>query len=409
VTDVRVDRDVRHEIRSSLDATLFVEAGAGTGKTAELVSRVVSLVANGVPLHSIAAITFTEAAASELRDRIRVALEKAARGDVELPLHPSQQARCHVALGELDDAALSTLHGFAQRILVEHPLEAGLPPTFDVLDQVEAGVGFEQRWGDFLDHLFADPVLEGPLLRALGLGLRLRDLHAIARAMHEHADRLPGSSIDEPPAPPLEVAPVVGPLDAALALGSCCIDDADTLAVHLHDLSRYRDELATAVDELDALDVLTGATRLDRSRIGNQQNWGGRVGEVRDLLAQAERARQDLVERIGRAALGALVARLRSFVLEYAHERRRDGRLEFHDLLVLARDVLRRVPSVRAALAHRFAVLLVDEFQDTDPLQIEIAVLLTTDDPDAGSKPWYEVAIAPGRLFLVGDPKQSIY
>ncbi|MGH8986401.1 MAG: UvrD-helicase domain-containing protein, partial [Acidimicrobiia bacterium] len=110
-----------------------------------------------------------------------------------------------------------------------------------------------------------------------------------------------------------------------------------------------------------------------------------------------------------RGVVAALVARVHDFALAFADERRRDGRLEFHDLLVFARELLRRRADVREELTDRFAVLLVDEFQDTDPLQIEIAVLVATRDPAAGTKPWHEVAIEPGRLFLVGDPKQSIY
>ena len=92
-----------------------------------------------------------------------------------------------------------------------------------------------------------------------------------------------------------------------------------------------------------------------------------------------------------------------------ADVRRRAGTLEFHDLLVLARDLLRRDTAVRTSLARRYPHLLLDEFQDTDPIQIELAVLLTTDDPDAGSKPWPEITVRPGALVVVGDPKQSIY
>src|SRR5207249_441105 len=118
--DLDEDLATRRAIVEALDETLFVEAGAGSGKTKALVDRVVALIVQrDVPMREIAAVTFTEKAAAELRDRIRRALEPVARGG---------DARATVALEELDAAAVSTLHAFAQRILAEHPVEAGLPP-----------------------------------------------------------------------------------------------------------------------------------------------------------------------------------------------------------------------------------------------------------------------------------------
>src|SRR5581483_8981142 len=121
-----LDRDSRDRIRDDLDRNLFVEAGAGTGKTRVLVDRVVRLVATGTvrDAANLVAITFTEAAAAELRDRIRRALELAA----------AERERCETARRRLDTATITTLHGFAYRILAEHALEAGLPPAFEVDD-----------------------------------------------------------------------------------------------------------------------------------------------------------------------------------------------------------------------------------------------------------------------------------
>ncbi len=104
-----------------------------------------------------------------------------------------------------------------------------------------------------------------------------------------------------------------------------------------------------------------------------------------------------------------LTGRLTSFARAYADERRREGRLWFHDLLVLARDLLRDHPEARAAAAARYRCLLIDEFQDTDPLQIELAVLLATSDPEHAARRWSDGPIRPGALTLVGDPKQAIY
>ncbi len=148
------DAAARRRIREDLDATLFVEAGAGTGKTSALVGRIVELVATGrASLTELAAITFTEAAAAELRERVASELEKCARdqsGD------PARAARCQSALGDLDGAAITTLHGFARRLLAEHPFEAGLPPSIEVLDDIRSGVEFELRWSAFLDELLGD-------------------------------------------------------------------------------------------------------------------------------------------------------------------------------------------------------------------------------------------------------------
>ena len=401
-----VDAAARDAIRDLHDATLFVEAGAGTGKTTALVERVVSLIARGhVEIRELAAITFTEAAAGELRDRIRSRLEQAA---TDPELEPDERERCRAALDDVDDAALSTLHGFAQRILAEHPLEAGLPPRFEVVDDVEAAVRFEERWGQFLDALVADSELEPVLLPALALGVDFDHLRRVALVLHEHYERLRPAAAVAAPAPAVDLGPVLAPLEQAVARLADCRVRQDKLFLHIDALAGWADVLRGATDDLDRLDLLGEMPKL-ATNVGRHGNWSCPVQEVRGLLEHADAARTALVRRQQQATLDVLVARLRGFVRGYADERRRDGRIEFHDLLVLARDVLQRNPDVRAALRERFRVLLIDEFQDTDPLQIEIAVLLASDDPDAGERSWWEVQIAPGRAFFVGDPKQSIY
>jgi ATP-dependent helicase/nuclease subunit A len=407
---VTADAKARDEIRDLHDATLFVEAGAGTGKTTALVSRVVSLIARGrVAIRDLAAITFTEAAAGELRDRIRYQLELAATGASDPPFAPDERERCRTALDDLDDAALSTLHGFAHRILAEHPLEAGLPPRFEVVDDVESTVRFEERWGQFLDALVADPELEPVLLTALALGIDLDHLRRVARVLHDHYERLAADLPAATDAPAVDLEPVLTPMEQAIAKLAECGVRQDLLFKHVEGLAGWVDVLRDAHDDLERLDLLGELPRLTAKNKGRMNNWRCAVEEVRALLEQADAARATLVGAQQQAALGVLIARLRGFVRGYADERRRDGRIEFHDLLVLARDVLQRNPKVRTALADRFRVLLIDEFQDTDPLQIEIAVLLASDDPGAGERPWWDVPIAPGRAFFVGDPKQSIY
>jgi len=192
-----LDGDARDAVEHALDRNLFVEAGAGTGKTTVLVARVVRLVATGrlADTAGLVAITFTEAAAAELRDRIRAALERAAVDD-RLPAE--ERDRCLAAARTIDDATITTLHGFAQRILAEHPMAAGLPPAFEVEDEIPAELDFLARWGTFVDDLLADPALEDDLRAAVTVGLPFWRLQELARLLHDRWDRLEGAALADP-------------------------------------------------------------------------------------------------------------------------------------------------------------------------------------------------------------------
>ena len=146
------DEAERERIRTDLGSTLFVEAGAGAGKTSSLVARIVNLVRSGVPITGIAAITFTEKAAAELRSRTRQRLEADPGPETD------------AALARLDHAPIGTLHSFARRILFDFPIEAGLPPGFTVLDELESGLAFEEQWNDLLDTLLDDAEPAGGLI-----------------------------------------------------------------------------------------------------------------------------------------------------------------------------------------------------------------------------------------------------
>jgi ATP-dependent exoDNAse (exonuclease V) beta subunit len=401
------DRDARRAIAEELDETLFVEAGAGAGKTAALVDRVVALVAAGTPIREIAAITFTEKAAAELLDRVRAQLEVVARGP-----QPSATAAA-VALAELDDAAIGTLHAFAQRLLVEHPIEVGLPPAIEVLDEVSSQLAFDERWSRVYDALLADPTMEPIVLLALGAGIRQSHLRELARIANDNWDlvgeRMTGSV--EPPGP-VEVDVLVDAIRAVTRRRGECAAPDDRLLPVLDELDEYADSLAAARDDTERLEWLRAEKPTFRANNkGRQQSWRD-IGSVRAEIGALATLRDQILADCAERLLRALAMFVARFTLDAAGERRRDGRLEFHDLLVLARSLLRdpvHGAAVRAQLARHYRRLLLDEFQDTDPIQIELAVLLTSDDPEAASRPWPAVVPEPGRLFVVGDPKQSIY
>ena len=156
------DHADRTAIVSDLDTNLFVEAGAGSGKTKSLVDRIVSLVATGIEIGSIAAITFTEKAAAELRHRLRVELS-AAEADSGVD-DPERATKMRAALDVLDHAPIGTLHAFARRILNDYPVQAGLPPGFRVLDELESHLAFEERWSALLDQILDDPEPPGGMV-----------------------------------------------------------------------------------------------------------------------------------------------------------------------------------------------------------------------------------------------------
>ncbi|MYJ02200.1 MAG: AAA family ATPase, partial [Chloroflexi bacterium] len=296
--ELPADQEVRERIINELDTSFFLEAGAGSGKTSVIVSRVVNLVRSGVAPSEIVAITFTEKAAGALRDRIRA--ELAAVGEL-------------AALRDLDLAPFQTIHAFAAAILRECAIEAGLDPDVRVLDQLQEDLRFAQAWRSWL---WSSDAPRDDLQRALDLGLSLDDLQLAAQQ-----------------------------------------------------LSRNRD--------------------LD----------GGELA-----LASDEEAPED--QRARDSALAELTAAVRGFISADAAQRRRDGALSYDDLLLDARDLLVRSTEARDELRRRYRTILVDEFQDTDPLQAQIALLLAA-NPD--TEDWTTAVPGPGRLVLAGDPKQSIY
>ncbi len=427
----RLDRDVISGVHGT-DATIFVDAGAGTGKTTALVDRIVTLVTDGVPVTRIAAITFTEAAAAELRHRVRTVMEERAR-----ELHDRADGgggpamdRIATALDDLDQATFSTLHAFAHRILSDHPIEAGLAPDFELLGEIEESAAFDLQWEAWLASFVDDDAVQPALAQMDLVGLTIPRVRRLAEALHRDLHRIPTGLPRRPTGytpPPLDLGDV-----------TACVDDIDHMVEHgraaspgdkliprLETWARAGRELADVADDPDAdraqvfaaLQAVLDAPPL--GSVGAKAAWGDLDGAkaVRDRAKHLPRACDDVFAAQADHLIRTMAGWTAHFVTSWADRRRRAATLVFDDLLVLARDVLRDHAEVRARVAGGLDHLLVDEFQDTDPVQIEIAVLLGARDPDAvaasadasGSVDWAHAELRPGRLFFVGDPKQSIY
>ncbi len=413
-----VDEEQRRRVRTELHTSFLVEAGAGSGKTTLLVDRMVALVESGVDVAGIAAVTFTRKAAAELRERFQEVLERRHRDARALP-EEGKAARLRRAIDHIDRAFLGTIHAFCARLLRERPIEAGLDPEFQEAREAETRLLQDRFWTRFVERVVSDsdPVIE----RLARGGLRLDQLRGAFDQMVEHLDvAYPVEPVGAPgPEETREVRAVIEPLlDRALALlpdeePKPKWDGTQTMVRALRYTRRFRgwDDPAALFD---------AASQMSARNEFVLRRWRGDEDEVRRL-------REDLAALGGedgpiRPHLDRWLAHLyamaiplvRRAALEFAEERLRVGLLSFHDLLTLTVRLLREHPGVRRDLGRRYRYVLIDEFQDTDPIQAELFLLLASSPDDApGDQPgradWRTVVPRPGALFVVGDPKQSIY
>ncbi|WP_437288216.1 UvrD-helicase domain-containing protein [Sorangium sp. So ce406] len=415
------DEPARRRIREDLRTTLVVEAAAGTGKTTALVSRIVAVLRKapeegGGTLDRIVAVTFTEKAAGEMKLRLRAEIERA-RGDARSG--PAERARLDEALAHLEAARIGTIHSFCADLLREWPVEARVDPLFQVAAADQAEALFDQAFDAWFQRTLNDPP-EG-VRRALRR--RPRDgaqgprdlLRGAAWKLAEHRDftrpwrRDPFDrerAIDE----------LIDRLAALADLGAEADRDGDYLAQSLRNLDRYLAELrrreeVTGGRDHDGLEAELGelARWKEWRWRGSGKAFGADLSRA-EVLAQRDRVKVELdaVLTAASADLAACLSReLRPPIEAYDALKARAGKLDFLDLLLCARNLLRSSRAVREELNLRFSHLFVDEFQDTDPLQAEILLLLAADDP--AESDWTRARPVPGKLFVVGDPKQSIY
>jgi ATP-dependent exoDNAse (exonuclease V) beta subunit len=401
-----VDRDARRRIVETLDRPLVVEAGAGTGKTTLLVSRLLhALEVGAVEMPGIVAISFTEKAAAELRLRLRQALEQRviALGDDAMVC-----ARMRAALRELHRAQLSTIHAFASSILRERPAESRLDPGFRVLDELESLQLQRTFWRQWVDAELEDPLGAGLLRAVLRSGVQIEpDLHLLARTLYENRDLAA-----EVPMPP--VSPDLSELMQALRRDTeACLRHAQEFCHDAQDKGFVQlREIARRLQVLDDLEpsswpvVFLQELRI-RPQAGRRDHWSpGAAEHNKAMRAELQQQLALLRQSIANGVLGDALRWLRRFLDDYEAEKRRLGMLDFQDLLLHARHLLRDDLAVRREMGRRVRMLCVDEFQDTDPLQAELALFLA--EEGAPAPHWQDVRVGP-KLFLVGDPKQSIY
>jgi ATP-dependent exoDNAse (exonuclease V) beta subunit len=412
------DRAARERIRTSLTESLLVEASAGTGKTTELIARIVAVLASGLStISQIAAVTFTNKAAGELKLRLRQELDRARL----TASAPGQRAHIEHALQHLEEASIGTIHSFCAQMLRERPVEAVVDPAFEELSEQQASRIYERAFRAWMQRKLSDGA---PGLRRALVRLAWRDsfdgaspldqLQYAAWKLIEWRDH---------PTPwrtkefhrEAEIDRLVEQVTLIAEAASRCTKRNDNLVKSLWPARALvtwieRAEAARRRD-YDSLESLL--IKLIRDIKKNFQKGSGFFAEgvPREQVVQGRQHLLDQLEAFQHAAGADLAAILRDemwdLVQHYDHLKRRAGKLDFVDLLLLARDLVRDKPDVRRYLQDRFTHIFIDEFQDTDPLQAEILLLLAADDP--AQSDWLKITPKPGKLFVVGDPKQSVY
>lgn len=394
-----IDEAVRERVRYSLEENLAVVASAGTGKTTLLVDRVVAGVACGrYRPAGVVLVTFLKNACGELERRLaeRLAAAAASAGGAE-------RERLAAALAARSQFRITTLHALGQRLLMRYPLEAQIAPDAEVWDAVETE---RQRQRCLADWLGRAPAEHGP---------RLRDLarHGFTFSQIQHL-MLPLGGVSPAalggatPVPAIELldqfAERLGPLveHARLAVGA---DDPARRVVEAlwADVQRRRQYGAARSAGL------VFAWQFPKSGAGRQADWRPHADWLAQQKAELKSMAEELLvwqQNTLAHLMGAVCLLAADFERAFADWRRERRGITFADQQSLALSLLREHPAVRREVAGGITTLLVDEFQDTAPAQVELVQWLAADPAEDHPDPDRPPA---GRLVLMGDPKQSIY
>nr|WP_321266571.1 UvrD-helicase domain-containing protein [Alcaligenes faecalis] len=437
VSKVLKDDGARRDAISLHDRSILVEAGAGSGKTAVMAGRIAAMLAEGVAPRSIAAVTFTELAASELLSRVREFVADLSAGTIATELRVAlpdglSQTHCDnlaAASAAIDEITCSTIHGFCQRLIKPYPAEADIDPGAGVMDRNQADLTFleivdgwlRERLSGGQGGILAELVLHSP-------GETVALIHKIAENMRRRP------TLTAPP-----VSPLGGHLTAfrqATADFANFMDSTSAAEPETVTIVERLAEMATAVANGPDPATPAGLVRLLTARphpdlctktgafasYRKKGKWAATAKQAGLSKADGDRLNDAaethytaccdawvaLAQAIAGHALAALIDEARPILQRYRDHKRASAQLDFDDLIFTARDLLRDHNAVRQALGQRFTHVLVDEFQDTDPLQTEIFWRLCGEPVD-GDDDWTRFQIRPGALFLVGDPKQAIY
>ena len=404
-SDKPIDSDIRDSIISNIQESHFITAGAGAGKTKSIVDRIVMLTTNEdeslrVKMAQIVAVTFTNKAAAELRNRVRSRLLDPR---MRSRFTESQIVAADEAISELDAAAVGTIHSFAQRILQQYSLEARLPIGFSLIDTAESSRNTRTLSNKILSGLYKDESQDNLKL--------LEDYEIGVSKMREVISNLQDKQ------------PQLLNVDISFKGSSFFESEISRLVIEAHNwwnLNKdnlidknnvLRTRLSSAIEGA-SYEIIQKAPnfRIAVEFLSNALGARPGIDSDRALYGEFKQLFKDRIDwhlNENGPKLEALVrswlARAQEEIALALEDRRDRGEIDFNDLLLLSHKLIMNDESVREDLYGKFKVYVVDEFQDTDPLQWEIICALVASPKDPKGAP------QAGRLIVVGDPKQSIY
>jgi len=405
-----IDQEQRDRAAQDISESYIIEAAAGTGKTTVLVTRIINLIKAGdARLEEIVAITFTEKAAAELKVKLRQEMERVSQ---TVPTS-EENSRISEAISDLERMQVTTIHSFCGSLLRERPVEAGLDPNFEVADDLTSSLVQTEVWEGWLEKQMDanDPALR----RAVLIGITTEQICKVSQFVLGNHDVL--QYLPSPPSPE-EVEKATGEFIKSFQKSVNSLDplkkycknpDEDKAAQKIDQLNEQFLKLQSLPQEEKGFFIFK-EIYIGSSKPGNQKNWEskGHLENVRNEIDQLSQAHKEVRSTIADSVMAALAERLTDYIKAYEQAKRERNLLDFNDLLIIARSMLKEHPQVRKYFRDRYKFLLVDEFQDTDPLQAEIVFFLSEEEKGK-AKEWKDVRVSPKRLFLVGDPKQSIY
>ena len=396
------DQAARDAIVTELDMTMMVEAGAGSGKTTSLVNRMVALIGEGkATIEKISAVTFTRKAAAELRQKFQIELEKRFKDSAG-----RQKELYGRALADLEQVFAGTIHSFCARLLRERPVEAGIDPAFLEMDEIEDRIHQDEVWEEYLIRLLYE---DGDALEILhNLDVTSRELREIYHTLALYPEVKPFTK--EVSAP--DIINARKELRAFISYASKNLPEGmpengwDTVQDAVRDAKR----MIRALRPEDMRDFFRILGTFEKNMKVTQNRWASKE-IAKDIQSRITKFQEDVVIpslRKWREFRHFHLMKAVRPAADLCRQRRREkSTLNFQDLLMNASQMLRDNPEVRTYFRKRFTHILIDEFQDTDPIQAEVMLYLTGTDVE--EKDWHKLKPEQGSLFVVGDPKQSIY